>query len=1147
MTGMRPDRHKRVQEVFVAVMDLPRERWEEELTARCADDAEVLAEVRSLLGFHDKAEEFLDAKEIHAQGLATLPLDEVLKAGTRIGEYTIQRLVGAGGMGHVYVAEQDRPRRTVALKVIRRGLAGVSLLRRFEHEAEMLGRLQHPGIAQIHEAGAAVIDPSRPAQPFIAMELVSGPSLTAYADLHRCDMRARLELVAKVCDAVHHAHQRGVIHRDLKPANILVTEGGQPKVLDFGVARAADADLRVTTMQTSVGQLIGTLPYMSPEQVIGDPAELDTRSDVYALGVVTYELLTGRLPYELKSRALPEAVRLIRDEPPARMSTINRTLRGDVDTIVNKALAKEKARRYQSAAELGADIRAFLDGRPIAARQDSALYVLQKQMRRHKGAVAAAAVIMVGVLGFAVYAIFQARTSRLLEKAARDAQSSAESALVEAREQRTQAERQLRSSTIERGRLLGLSGNPGAAEELLWPEYLKDLGERRTFFALWELYSHSRCEATLRANDPEVYALAQSLDGHVLATSGREPAIITWNVDTLERLATFGRSGVDHRALVFSADGDLVSGDQKGNISFWNPRTGAELAVPMDAGAPVLELAVDRTGTQLAAALEDGSVLLLDGRPQGESDRVRGRWKVQGAKSWSLAFSPTADVLAIGCRESVIKLVSVPGLTPVLEISNPDDPQPALCFSPDGSRIAAGGGARRTRIWDAHTGEQTGELLAANGVITGVAYSPGGGQVLCSGWWSTQLWDASTFSLVETFSNRARASRVLVSPDGGRAWFGVAATLRAWELNPQAGQTRLDGRPTRRTLARFAPSGGIVSGDGDGSVWLLSDPAGTPVERLAKATRRMRTIAFSPTASIAAALGVDGVLYLLDLDKHAEIGHWRGFKTPTNHGVDFDPTGTRMVVAGAKDSFKVLEVPSGREIFTLAPTKVVHSGPGTGEALCAVYSPDGRTIATVRRYGTVSLHDASDGSLIREFDPPGSSPWTLLFTPDGKNIVAGNWSRSIDVWDVATGRLLRRLDGHRGLVTDLAFRPGEPTILASCAADGRIMLWDLSIPENTPVLTLEGLDGWELWALDFDHTGRRLMATNGLGLSVIWDLRYFNRHIGGNMPVQIEAHRAEVGDRLNEPAAMEQIGLLLNRGGKAKIELPSDDPTDPPK
>jgi len=329
---------------------------------------------------------------------ATTPLHHSAPASARpdtIGRYRIIRRVGQGGMGTVYEAEQESPKRTVAVKVIRAGLTNAILLKRFEHEAQTLGRLQHPGIAHVFEAGTAATA-SGP-QPFFAMEFIRGPNLRDWVARRNPSVRERLELVAKICDAVHHAHQKGVIHRDLKPGNILVDDSGQPKILDFGVARVTDPDLQLSTLQTDVGQLVGTIQYMSPEQV-SSPDDLDTRSDVYALGVILYEMLANRLPYRTAARNLPEAVRMILEEEPTSLSSVHRAFRGDVATIVAKALEKEKTRRYESAEQLAADLRRYLRDEPIVARPPSRLYQVRKFAKRNRalvGGVVAAFVLLV--------------------------------------------------------------------------------------------------------------------------------------------------------------------------------------------------------------------------------------------------------------------------------------------------------------------------------------------------------------------------------------------------------------------------------------------------------------------------------------------------------------------------------------------------------------------------------------------------------------------------------------------------------------------------------------------------------------------------------------------------------------------------------
>ncbi|MEO1130730.1 MAG: serine/threonine-protein kinase, partial [Planctomycetota bacterium] len=331
----------------------------------------------------------------------------VLGPGSNVGRYTIERLLGEGGMGAVYAATQQRPKRTVALKLIRPGYATAKMLRRFEVESELLGRLKHPGIAQVYDAGVAQTPHGE--QPFFAMELVEGVELTKYAEREQLGTRSRLELIAKIADAVEHAHQKGVIHRDLKPGNILVDASGQPKVLDFGVARSTDLDIQTTTMQTDVGALIGTVSYMSPEQASGDPTALDTRSDVYALSVVAYQLLAGRLPYDLGHKMIHEVVRIIREDDPTTLSSVNRTLRGDVETIISKGLEKEPGRRYQSASELADDIRRYLRDQPIAARAPSTMYQLGKFARRNKtlvgGTAAVFVVLLVGTIVSTTFAI----------------------------------------------------------------------------------------------------------------------------------------------------------------------------------------------------------------------------------------------------------------------------------------------------------------------------------------------------------------------------------------------------------------------------------------------------------------------------------------------------------------------------------------------------------------------------------------------------------------------------------------------------------------------------------------------------------------------------------------------------------------------
>jgi len=390
----RQHRWTQIETLFHEALEQPPGTRADFLEERCAEDDQLRGEVERLLAGHENAAHFIEPP---AEGFLSSELTNELDIpveGKRIGRYALKRVIASGGMGTVYEAEQDNPRRSVAIKVLRGGIGSRNVLRRFEHEAAVLAHLRHPAIAQVLEAGTHVDGGER--RPFFAMEYIPDAlPITDYVEHAKLSIEQRLRLFVSICDAVHHGHQRGIIHRDLKPANILVDSSGRPKVIDFGVARVLDSDIAVTTMQTGVGQLIGTLTYMSPEQCSGDPHDIDTRSDVYSLGIVLYETLCGRLPYDVRNKAITEVAALIQDQPPRRPSSINRMLRGDLETITLKAIEKDRGYRYQSAIELAADIRHFLNNEPISARPPSMTYQLRMFARRNRVLVASVAVFVV--------------------------------------------------------------------------------------------------------------------------------------------------------------------------------------------------------------------------------------------------------------------------------------------------------------------------------------------------------------------------------------------------------------------------------------------------------------------------------------------------------------------------------------------------------------------------------------------------------------------------------------------------------------------------------------------------------------------------------------------------------------------------------
>jgi WD40 repeat protein len=1060
---MSESRQERIRDVHARALEVPPEELAAWLDEACGADGELRREIESLLRARERMGSFLEDPAAERLGIELPPMP-AFESGHRVGDYEIVRLLGSGGAGTVYEAIQSRPHRRVALKVLRaeteeRGWTW--------DEAEILAELKHPDVAHVYEAG--VHEHAGARFPYIAMEFVEGArTVLAHAREEGLSVRARLALVARIADAVHHGHQKGIIHRDLKPGNLLVDATGKPKVIDFGIARASG------TEEPRETGLVGTLAYMSPERLVrGDDGD-DVRSDVYALGVLLFELLAGRLPHDLDGLPLAEAIRRIRDEPPTSLAAVDSRFRGDLDAIVGKALASRREERYGSAAALANDLRRHLAHRPVEARSPRLHYLIGRAVRRHRLAAAALLILVVVSVAAAVVSWRLAVRSRRYAREAEGQRVAAELGRAEAEWQAYvasigAAEAALRVHDVAEARR-ALDGAPEALRGWEWRHL--DGRVDRSLRTLWRPHASwrqcmgalgpdGRLLATVRADMRlgRRYELWESATGKLLHGLAADPA--QENID----------------CLAFSPDGDRIAeGLRGGSIRLRDVSTWRVVHVLEGHGPYVVGVAFSPCGRWLASGSRDRTVRLWsasDGRIvrvlEGHEDRIIG-----------LAFSPDGNFLVSGGREGAIRVWDVSTGETVRVLTGHEGSVESVAVGPDGRRVASCSRDRTVRVWDLATGRELARGRGHRQNVRGVAFSPDGRRVASGSYDHTvRIWDAETGRETATLCGHTSLVKgVTFSADGSRLITWGEDGFKEWTARDEEEVPTLRGHADRiHHLAFRADGKRLASASADGTVRIWDPETGRTVATLGDHPGAVRAVRF-----------LFGGSQVLTVGEFTELRFWnppyerpRCVQTASfAYAVAEGPERKRLFLStGSREHLEIRDVSTGAPLHRLQC--------GRRRVTCLTLTPDGR-VATGSYDGVVRILDPSTLEPLAEAKASTNSILAVALEPDGKRVVVSGWDNTLRVLDAHTLTPLRDLTGHTKVVTCLAISP-DGLRYASGSADGTIRLWDA--PTGRCVAVLRG-HNQVVGALAFSPDGRRLASGTGdwevPGVIKLWEV-----------------------------------------------------------
>jgi WD40 repeat protein/serine/threonine protein kinase len=1073
----------------------------------CGGDDALLDRVKALLRVYDKEQSFLEAPPPGVD--ATIQLSPVTETpGTVIGPYKLLQKIGEGGMGVVYMARQKEPvKRDVALKIVKPGMDTEQVIARFEAERQALAMMDHPNVAQVLDAGTT--DSGR---PYFVMELVRGVPITDYCDQQQLSPQERLELFVSICQAVQHAHQKGIIHRDIKPSNVLIAEYDHravPKIIDFGVAKALHHELTEKTVFTHYGQIIGTLEYMSPEQAKLNQLDIDTRSDVYSLGVLLYELLAGSTPLtkeQLLSVGHDEMLRMIREEEPEKpstrlsqsgqaLSTISQRrraepkklaalVRGDLDWIVMKALEKDRNRRYETSLGLAADVRRFLDNEPVEACPPSKLYRLRKYVSRNKAATISlgsiATAVLIGLLGITV-GLWH---SRMIEKAA--AESS-----------RRQAFRYGINLAFEAWN----RGNRNEFETIM--QHLGAIAadeERRGFNWRWlETKYEELSAAELIETSTEVFSVSYHPSGSHLAichtgkpamirdcvtgdsmaipqglpgssvrfspdgtylVAGRTgydpketPRLQVWRFPSFEKVTWSEESAMDLSQVVFSRDDTLLAGlSLDGIVEIREVSTGrlvAKCPIRLDSCDC---LAFSPDGRFLAAASNDGTTLRLWSVTGKKLDEKSG---LPNKECSHLAFTPNGDtLLTCGWFGARRWKVTEDGLGDLDWITKEASVY-SVAFSREGI-LALGCADQTVRIWDLDQPREIARLLHTS-LVADVAFSPDSRTLAAATrdrvvhLWDAHLWRAkdSVRSVTHYFPPLAVSSTGEVAAAEIRDGQHV---FKLWNPRSRTERDLWTDEKARIMGAAFSPRGDrVASVSTDGTVRAGRVKTGELLPVIKAHSGTATCVAFSPDGRTLVSGGDHAELFFWDLELWSKNG--KKYKPRKYKGrgwlqtsLAFSPKGHLACGSGVNWNFR------GRMMvldLSGGSPEPKHQADYPETVRCVAYSPDGTRIALTYKFsaGIVHVLDATTFERVFEFQGHSNKVTTLTFTPDSRQLITGSDDGTVRFWDLQDGKAVGTLRvGAR--VRNLVM-PDE-NILITASTDGWLQAWRAAPRSLTP-------------------------------------------------------------------------------------------------